>query len=152
AQYDDTGPVRRVHTFIADRIDSSGQVISTNHYRYVDGLGDVRAALDQAGSPSSAAQWTLSGVHTSFVNGRTDRACQPDVATEGPDAVARGAMPKRKSIAPPFQSFIYDGLGRVLTSNDFIGLPTRFAYHTAALSVDITDPEQNLVTSPHFGS
>jgi RHS repeat-associated protein len=144
ADYADTSPIHSIHLRTGFGLDTGSQVAPTfvDHYRYLDGLGETRAQLDEV-DPShhvNNGSWVLSGVHTSYANGRTHAAFRPIFAS-GPSTP--GSLPPETSApSSPSASFVYDGLGRVTQAADYNGALSKTTYHEAALSTVYQDAEQ----------
>ncbi len=143
ASYTDVAPVRVVAVQTGYGPDTGASSASgfTSHYRYVDGLGETRAVVDAIDPSTHGGQvWTVSGVHNSYVTGRTSAVYQPMFGS-GP--AGPGSLPAEVT-APtgPSASFIYDGLGRTTFAQDFNGNFSMTVYRDAALSADYYDAEQ----------
>lgn len=151
ASYTDVAPVRMIEVQTGYGADTGATGASgfLSHYRYVDGLGETRAVVDGV-DPSihNGSSWVLSGVHNSYVNGRTASVYQP-MFVSGP-AVA-GSLPAQVTAPTSVSSsFYYDGLGRTTYSLDFRGNPSQAVYQDAALAVSLYDAEQ--LTGAHQGA
>jgi RHS repeat-associated protein len=179
--YEDAGPVRHVHTETAGGPLANGAIGSpggpalvgtpsymVKHDRYYDGLGELRAAVDEesfltqssvAGQPTPSLRFVLSGLHTSYGNGRvalsyrpllsagTWKGGDPTVAPTPGVALAPGGWQfspacTTQNPCPKTASTVYDGLGRVVSTTDFLGAQSTWKYHTAAMQVEVRDREQ----------
>jgi RHS repeat-associated protein len=151
AQYTDSEVIalHQVHYRTALGQDNSTQTATgyLDHYVYIDGLGQTLATMDQV-DPSayvdanfnSGVQWVISGVHTNYANGRVATTYRP-FAASGPAAI--GAVPAE--ITTPqgaSASQVYDGLGRVTQSTDYLGLASTATYYDADLETVYVDPQQ----------
>lgn len=156
ASYRDVAPVRLVIVSTGYGVDTGATVASgfTSHYRYIDGLGETRAVVDAIDPTTHPGQsWTVSGVHTSYLTGRTAAVYQPMFGS-GPSAA--GTLPP-EVFAPTSASAAsyYDGLGRSLVQTDFKGAWSTAVYRDGALSVDSYDAEQTVLpgaTGSHKGA
>jgi RHS repeat-associated protein len=150
ADYEDVGPVRRVHVQKGVGAFSPGATQApafVDQFQYVDGLGETRAVVESVDPASHVGQsWVLSGVHASYSNGRVQGAYRPQFAS-GPSVP--GALPP--DVAAPAGApshAVYDGLGRITSSTDFVGNTASAVYLTSELSVVLTDPEQSSGSHP----
>ena len=174
ADYQDTGPIRRVHFLTIQSVGPHGKLalpvgIYADHYRYLDAFGDTLAALDRVGSDADGMKYTVSGAHTRYQGtGLVSTAYHPlfftgDASTFPADTFEYGGL----QICPPTsvtgcigshnpsESLQYDALGRILKSTDFNGNTINMAYHPSTLSTDIQDAEQDAKQTPggpHNGS
>ena len=141
ADYQDTAGVHRVHFTTVAGDDSAPT--SVDHYQYLDGLGDTIETIDQAGSPTTGTQWIVSGMHSRYPTGRVSTVGQVFYlqGSVNPSTLAPGTLPAT-SFGGATAGFTYDELGRPIASTDFLGRTSTSTYHTAALSVDLRDPEQ----------
>lgn len=149
-QYNDTGLVRSIHYQTVDGTYASPQYV--DHYRYLDGFGDMIAAVDGAGPASATgnnAQWTVSGVHTRASNGVIKTVFQPFSITGSLSTFAPDTYPYTR----PTQQFTYDGLRRPTSITDPLGHFTLIGYNPGvsgtALTVTVQDPEQNPTNQPN---
>jgi RHS repeat-associated protein len=172
ADYNDTGPVRRVHFQTGDgsEIQNNGPLVPptthppsifVDHYRYLDGLGDTLEAIDPIDPSGTGSLWAVSGMHTRLANGGVSDAYQPFPVTAAQfQSAPPGTLPLS---APPAglakRHFDYDALGRPVASTDYLANVATFTYHDAALSLDLRDPlqqhgaprSQSLTTVVHDG-
>jgi RHS repeat-associated protein len=152
ADYQDVAPIRRVHVQTGSGLGGGMAAPSfTDHYSYIDGLGETRAVVDAVDPASHEGQaFVISGIHTSFTNGRVASVFRPQFGS-GP--TPPGTLPPEVS-APVGQSasFVYDGLGRTIQTTDFRGHPSVRVYEDDQLSVQVQDAEQVFGGSPHSGS
>jgi RHS repeat-associated protein len=151
AEYQDTKPVRRVHTRTGSGLGGGTAAASfTDHYRYVDGLGATRAVVDAIDPDThDGSTFVTSGVYTTFNNGRVASVFQPH-ASSGP-APAGQLPPEASAPTGPSASATYDALGRAVTISDFLGHISMSTYIDAALSMQVQDAEQ-LSGLTHGGS
>jgi YD repeat-containing protein len=144
--YTDTGSIRLVHVQTVEGPPESPFFV--DHYRYIDGFGDILAMLDRAGRVTDGAPtWIVSGAHNRYSNGLLRQSFKPFFWT-----ATSGAQfdPQSFAFTAPSQTFTYDALGETLTSTDYAGHTTRLTYNPASLSVVIRDPEQTV--GDHRGS
>jgi RHS repeat-associated protein len=150
AQYYDTGPIRTLATQTATGVDSGASVPAqtTTRYRYIDGLGETRAIVDQVDPASHGGQgWVLSGVHSSYLNGRPHQGflpsftSAPTLANMGVSAVLPPGITDG-TLASPASTVVYDGLGRPTEVVDFNQFAAYVSYQDGSLSTIHTDPEQ----------
>ena len=144
ADYQDVGPVHQVHVRTGSGLDdgSSTAAAYVDHYEYLDGLGQPLASLD-ATDPSShqGHQWTMSGAHSVYANGRFHAVYRPFFVASGPSPA--GSVPAEAASPQGIPStVVYDGLGRTQSVTDFRGHVAKSAYHLATLSVELQDAEQ----------
>ena len=150
ATYSDWGPVRSVTTNTGYGLDTGASAASgfLTHVRYIDGLGETRAIVDQVDPAAYGGQlWTVSGVHTTYSNGRASTIYQPMF---GGGPAAPGSLPP-EVLAPTSASasVVYDGLGRSVQASDFLGSTSTATYRDGDLAVDSRDPEQLAGSHPH---
>jgi RHS repeat-associated protein len=143
----DASPVSMVETDVSDGDEGAGTLAIVKHYRFYDGLGEERAAIDPTGNSTTGLQWVYSGLHQNYPNGRLAIAYQPFVTSQDPSTVAPGSLPNGPPAPIPSQpthvfGYNYDGLGRMVKFTDLTGHASTAKYHTAALSVDLRDAEQ----------
>jgi RHS repeat-associated protein len=143
AQYTDRAPIHQVHYQTGYGLDSGGPSAPgyLDHYQYIDSFGETKATLD-AVDPNAhmGVKWVISGVHTSYINGRVAATYRP-FPSNGP--AAAGALPAEVgSPQGPSATFFYDGMGRVLESTDYQGNTASIYYHDANLSRTYVDPQQ----------
>jgi RHS repeat-associated protein len=146
ADYDDTPPVRRVHSQTVNGPDAAPSFV--DHYTYIDGFGGVMERIDEA-SPSSGStpRWIASKLHTYYATGLALSVFKPFYVPSasfpggaGPAAAPAGQLPVTAGAGQP-ATFTYDNFGRLLISSDFDGQLSTRQYHSA-LSFDMFDPEQ----------
>ncbi len=151
-QYQNTGIINSIAFQTVDGPENAP--VYADHYRFVDGFGDLLAAVDRTGSLTSGhPQYAVTGMHTRFVNGALRTQYKPFTYTGSPGDFSKGTT--YDAITSPQRSFTYDGLGRGLTSTDFAGNVTVATYHlggpNAALTEQVMDPEQQ-VGGTHAGA
>ena len=142
ADYQDVSPISRVHVSMGAGLAGSGAAPTfTDHYLYVDGLGDSRASVDAVEPATHQGQsWVIAGLHTSFADGRVASLIRPQFAS-GPSAA--GTLPPEVSAPSGARAtFSYDGLGRTVQIRDFLGNTSSVTYRDAELAVDLRDAEQ----------
>jgi RHS repeat-associated protein len=150
ASYVDTGPVRTVmvHTGYGPDQGTAKAFGYASHYRYVDGLGETRAVVDQVDPSVHQGQgWILSGVHNGYANGRVAMAYQPTY-TAAPVVGVLPAEVQMPAATTPSATAVYDALGRTVSATDFNKSASQRVYRDAELSVDYSDPEQFSGTHP----
>jgi RHS repeat-associated protein len=152
AQYTDSPLVHLVHYRTGYGQDNSGTTAPgyLDHYRYIDGLGETRAMVDAVdptaytaalSSNGAATQWVISGVHTSYTNGRVATTYRQFASTSGP-AAAGSLPPEVTSPRGASASRSYDGLGRVVQQTDYLGLASSTTYFDGDFATRYVDPQQ----------
>ena len=151
---DEYAPIRTVH--YRTGFGSEGTTGATtapsyvDHYVYLDSFGDERAVVDAVDPGThSGNSWVLSGVHSTYANGRVLATVRPMFLTgAGP---VLGALPSLASSPnAPSATKNYDGLGRVTGGIDYNFHAFKNAYHLASLSTDSYDQEQTSGTHQAF--
>jgi RHS repeat-associated protein len=144
--YSDTGPTRFTHVRTIGGPQSSSYFV--DHYQYFDGYGVALATLDAQGLHGAAQQWTVSGAWSRFTNGLPKTQLKPFLYTGDPAQFASGAF--YGTLTGPAMTYAYDGLGRLISTTDYLNQKTTLGYRlgsanvpsNAAIAVTVQDAAQ----------
>ncbi len=143
---DEYAPIRTVH--YRTGFGSEGTTGATtapsyvDHYVYLDSFGDERAVVDAVDPGThSGNSWVLSGVHSTYANGRVLATVRPMFLTgAGP---VLGALPSLASSPnAPSATKNYDGLGRVTGGIDYTFMRSKMSITWLRYPPIRTDQEQ----------
>ncbi len=130
--YFDTTPFRRITAVTPDGV---------FHRTFLDALGDTVASVEQAGT-STNETWIVSGAHTRYATGLVSQVLRPFTTTTDPATTGSAATLPYVQPTGPARSFTYDGFGRTVSTLDYLGRKSTVTFHTASLTADFRDPEQ----------